>query len=57
MKTYKIMREYCGGKWKRYNTKVYQSYEEARKAVRRIVTKLHGYKDSYTKYGFKVAAE
>ena len=56
-KKYKIMREYCGGKLKRYNTKVYASYEEARKAIRRIVTKLYGYKDSYTQYGFRVASE
>jgi len=55
MKQYKIMRGFCGGKVKRYNTKVYQSYEDARKAVRRIVTRLYGYKDSYTSYGFKVA--
>lgn len=52
---YKIMRAYCGGKLKRYNTKNFPTYEEARKAVRRLVTKLNGkYVDSYSSFGFKV---
>jgi len=40
---------------KRYNNKVFSSYEEARKYVRRLVTKLFGsYSDSYSHYSFKV---
>lgn len=40
---------------KRFNNKTYPTYEEARKAVRRIVTKRIGrYVDSYTGFGFHV---
>lgn len=40
---------------KRYNTKSFFSYEDARRYVRRLVTKLQGcYSDSYTQFGFKV---
>ena len=50
MKTYKIL--FNG---KRYNTKNFSHYEEARAYVRRLVTRLYGgYSDSYTQYGFKV---
>ena len=50
MKTYKIL--FNG---KRYNTKNFSHYEEARAYVRRLVTRLFGsYSDSYTQYGFKV---
>lgn len=50
MKTYKIV--FNG---KRYNTKNFYSYEEARAYVRRLVTRLYGsYSDSYTKFGFRV---
>jgi len=52
--SYKIMREVCGGV-KRYNTKSFASYQEAKKYVRRLVTRLHGsYSDTYSQYGFKV---
>jgi len=51
---YKIMLEVCGG-FKRYNTKSFATYQEAKKYVRRLVTKLHGkYSDTYSQYGFKV---
>ena len=47
---YKILRD-----GKRYNTKKFCSYEDARKYVRRLVTKIAGmYFDDYTKFGFKV---
>lgn len=50
MKQYKIV--FNG---KRYNTKKFYGYEEARAYVRRLVTRLYGsYSDSYTQYGFKV---
>lgn len=50
MKQYKIV--FNG---KRYNTKKFYGYEEARAYVRRLVTRLYGsYSDSYTKFGFKV---
>jgi hypothetical protein len=40
---------------RRFNSKTFQSYEEARKYVRRLVTKLHGmYFDDYTWAGFQV---
>lgn len=40
---------------KRYNNKKFCSYEDARKYVRRLVTKLHGmYFDDYTWAGFQV---
>ena len=40
---------------KRYNTKNFSHYEEARAYVRRLITKLQGcYHDSYTQFGFKV---
>jgi hypothetical protein len=49
---YKILRNE-----KRYNTKTFPSYEEARKYVRRIVTRLTGsYRDSYTGLGFRIVA-
>lgn len=41
---------------RRYNSKTFSSYEEARKYVRRLVTKLFGeYKDGYTSLGFNIA--
>lgn len=50
MKQYKIV--FNG---KRYNTKKFYDYEEARAYVRRLVTKLYGaYSDSYTEFGFRV---
>jgi viroplasmin and RNaseH domain-containing protein len=43
---------------KRYNSKKFPSYEDARKYVRRLVTKVTGkYDDSYSKYGFQVVAK
>ena len=40
---------------RRYNNKVFSSYEEARKYVRRLITRLLGnYSDGYTEFGFKV---
>lgn len=51
---YKLMRKFCavaqgGYKLKRYNSLTFASYEEARKYVRRLVTKLSGgYKDGYS---------
>ena len=48
------MREVCGGV-KRYNTKTFANYQEAKKYVRRLVTRLTGnYSDTYREYGFKV---
>lgn len=41
---------------KRFNTKTFDSYESARKYVRRLVTKLDGkYSDGYTSLGFQIA--
>jgi len=49
-KMYKLM---LNGK--RYNTKTYNSYEDARKYVRRLVTKkLGAYFDDYTQFGFNI---
>lgn len=40
---------------KRYNSKSFATYEEARKYVRRLVTKLTGtYRDDYSKLGFQI---
>lgn len=40
---------------KRYNNKSFENYEEARKYVRRLVTRLHGrYSDSYSSLGFSI---
>ena len=40
---------------RRYNNKVFSSYEKARKYVRRLITRLLGkYSDGYTEFGFKV---
>lgn len=40
---------------KRYNNKCFETYESARKYVRRLVTKVAGmYHDDYTKFGFQV---
>lgn len=40
---------------KRYNSKKFSSYEDARKYVRRLVTKLEGtYQDGYTFLGFTI---
>jgi len=42
---------YC----KRYNTKTFESYQAAKKYVRRLVTRLHGsYSDTYSQYGFTI---
>ncbi len=50
------MRKYCGDKLKRYNSLTFASYEEARKYVRKLVTRLYGnYSDAYTKYGFTIS--
>ncbi len=50
MMSFKILRN-----GKRYNNKVFNTYEEARKYVRRLVTKLAGrYIDGYTQQGFQV---
>lgn len=50
MKSYKILLNN-----RRYNNKSFSSYEEARRYVRRLVTKLIGkYHDAYTEFGFKV---
>lgn len=44
----------CGG-IKRYNTITFNSYQEAKKHVRRVVTRLHGsYSDTYSQYGFTI---
>lgn len=41
---------------KRYNNKKFLSYEEARKYVRRLLTKKFGnYSDSYRGYGFQIS--
>lgn len=40
---------------KRFNNKCFATYEDARKYVRRLVTKVAGmYHDDYTKFGFQV---
>lgn len=40
---------------KRYNNKKFGSFEDARKYVRRTVTKISGeYHDSYTFFGFTI---
>lgn len=40
---------------KRYNSKKFESYESARKYVRKLVTKLTGsYNNDYTKFGFNI---
>ena len=42
---------------KRYNSKSYGSYEEARKYVRKLITTRFGkYQDSYSEVGFKIEA-
>ena len=42
---------------KRYNNKKFESFEAARKYVRRTVTKVVGrYHDDYTQFGFKIQA-
>jgi len=47
---YKIMRF-----GRRFNTKKFATYEDARKHVRRVVTKLVGkYNDDYTAFGFSI---
>ena len=54
------MRKYCAGaaqayKLKRYNSLTFASYQEAKKYVRRLVTRLHGsYSDTYSQYGFTI---
>jgi hypothetical protein len=51
---YKIMRKVCGG-IKRYNTKSFATYQEAKKYLRRLGTKLYGhYSDTYSQYGFTI---
>ena len=48
-KELEMIRNYFG------KSQVFPTYEEARKAVRRLVTKLNGkYADSYSSFGFKV---
>lgn len=43
---------------KRYNNKTFLTYEEARKYVRRTITKLvGGYVDSFTPLGFNIVAK
>ena len=43
---------------KRFNNKTFDSYEEARKYVRRTVTKLvGGYVDSFSPLGFSIVAK
>lgn len=43
---------------KRYNSKSFDSYEAARKYVRRLITKLIGqYKDSYSTLGFQIVTK
>ena len=52
--SYKIMLEFHNG-LRRYNTKSFSSYQEAKKYVRRLVTKLYGtYSDTYSEYGFTI---
>lgn len=42
---------------KRYNSKTFLTYEEARKYVRRVVTRLTGtYRDSYSDLGFRIVS-
>jgi hypothetical protein len=42
-------------KYRRYNTKSFSDYQEAKKYVRRLVTRLHGsYSDTYSQYGFTI---
>lgn len=42
---------------KRFNSKNFDSYEDARKYVRRLLTKINGmYSDSFSDYGFKIEA-
>ena len=42
-------------KYRRYNTKTFESYQAAKKYVRRLVTRLHGsYSDTYSQYGFTI---
>jgi len=62
---YKIMK-HCGfyidpqtdllmNTYRRYNTKTFESYQAAKKYVRRLVTRLHGsYSDTYSQYGFTI---
>lgn len=41
---------------KRYNSKSFRSYEDARKYVRRLITRKFGeYTDGYTQLGFKIS--
>ena len=48
---YKILRY-----TRRYNSKSFTSYEDARKYVRRLVTKITGtYHDDYTQFGFTIS--
>lgn len=43
---------------RRYNNKAFTSFEEARKYVRRTVTKIAGtYRDDYTCFGFSIQAK
>ena len=43
---------------KRYNSKSFDSFEAARKYVRRTITKKFGaYSDAYTQYGFSIQAK
>ena len=50
-KMYKILRY-----TRRYNSKSFTSYEDARKYVRRLVTKITGtYHDDYTQFGFTIS--
>ena len=49
------MLEFHNGPCRRYNTKTFSSYQEAKKHVRRLVTKLFGkYSDTYSQYGFTI---
>lgn len=42
---------------RRYGKKSFESYEEARKYVRRVITRLTGsYRDDYTSLGFRIVA-
>lgn len=42
---------------KRYNNKTFPSYEEARKYVRKLITKQKGqYFDSISEFGFSIEA-
>lgn len=43
---------------KRYNNKVFKTYEDARKYVRKIITKRVGqYNDSIGQFGFSIVAK